>query len=241
MTTSRMAMPARLVGVLLASGETRVEGVRAAVSARTRSSAIRLAAPGETRADTGSGAMAVDGAGQLWVTTSSSGIEAVTASSVNEGDVEVETSWNTLQSAGLQRRHQFSSRACNKGDMQWETKAVRRTRPRARSKEPQKTKQRRKSNGISRRKRDKAEPGASLGRWPPQRPRRCGTVWWRATASRLPGPTSGRADMDACAAGVAVVAGPFECQRPQDTQKRLRAAAGVARRLSAGARHRRAA
>ena len=115
MTASRMAMPARLVGVLLASGETRVEGVRATVSARRRSSAIELTALGETRADTGSGAMAVDGAGQLRVTTSSSGIEVkrvrgdlfvrtrsgpVIASSVNEGDVEVETSWNTLQSAG---------------------------------------------------------------------------------------------------------------------------------------------
>ena len=88
------------------SGETRVEGVRAAVSVRTQSSAIMLADLGETRVETGSGAVSIDRAGPLSVTTSSSGIEMkrirgtlyvrtqsgrVTMSFVGEGDVDVET------------------------------------------------------------------------------------------------------------------------------------------------------
>ena len=98
------------------SGETRVEGVRAAVSVRTQSSAITLADLGETRVDTGSGAVAVDGAGQLRVTTSSGGIEVkrvrgdlfvrtqsgrVTASLVNEGDVDVESGSSALTVDGV--------------------------------------------------------------------------------------------------------------------------------------------
>ena len=98
------------------SGETRVEGVRAAVSVRTQSSAIKLADLGETRVDTGSGAVSVDGAGPLRVTTSSSGIEVkrisgdlfvrtqsgrVTASLVNEGDVDVETGSSAITVDGV--------------------------------------------------------------------------------------------------------------------------------------------
>ena len=45
---------------------------------------------------------------------------------------------------------------------------------------------------------------------------------------------------DACAAGAAVVVGVFECQRRQDGRERRGAAAGVARRLPAGARYGRA-
>ena len=98
------------------SGETRVEGVRAAVSVRTQSSAIKLADLGETQVDTGSGAVSVDGAGQLRVTTSSGGIEVkrvsgdlfvrtqsgrVTASLVNEGDVDVETGSSAITVDGV--------------------------------------------------------------------------------------------------------------------------------------------
>ena len=98
------------------SGETRVEGVRAAVSVRTQSSAIKLADLGETRVETGSGAVSVDGAGPLRVTTSSSGIEVkrvsgdlfvrtqsgrVTASLVNEGDVDVETGSSAITVDGV--------------------------------------------------------------------------------------------------------------------------------------------
>ena len=53
------------------SGETRAEGVRAAVAVRTLSSAINLADLGETRVEVGSGAVAVDGAAQLRAKTSS--------------------------------------------------------------------------------------------------------------------------------------------------------------------------
>ena len=59
-----------------ASGETRVDGVRGAVSVRTQSGAITLADLGETRVDTASGAVSIDGAGPLSVTTSSSRIKA---------------------------------------------------------------------------------------------------------------------------------------------------------------------
>ena len=98
------------------SGETRVEGVRGAVSVRTQSGAIKLADLGETRVETGSGAVSIDGAGPLRVTTSSSGIEAkrisgnlyvrtqsgrVTASFVNEGDVDVETGSSAITIDGL--------------------------------------------------------------------------------------------------------------------------------------------
>ena len=47
------------------SGETRVEGVRGAVSVRTQSGAVTLADLGQTRIETGSGAVSVDGAGPL--------------------------------------------------------------------------------------------------------------------------------------------------------------------------------
>ncbi len=98
------------------SGETRVNGVRGAVSVRTQSGAITLADLGATRVDTGSGAVSVDGAGPLSVTTSSSGIEVkrisgnldvrtqsgrVTASLVNEGDVDVETGSSAITIDGL--------------------------------------------------------------------------------------------------------------------------------------------
>ena len=98
------------------SGETRVDGVRGAVSVRTQSSAITLANLGETRVDTGSGAVSIDGAGPLSVTTSSSRIEAtrvsgdlyvrtqsgrVTVSFVNEGDADVETGSSAITIDGL--------------------------------------------------------------------------------------------------------------------------------------------
>ena len=99
-----------------ASGETRVEGVRGAVSVRTQSSAITLVDLGETRVETGSGAVSIDGAGPLRVTTSSSGIEAkrvsgslyvrtqsgrVITSFVNEGDVDVETGSSAITIDGI--------------------------------------------------------------------------------------------------------------------------------------------
>ena len=98
------------------SGETRVDGVRGAVSVRTQSGAITLANLGETSVDTGSGAVSIDGAGPLGVTTSSSGIEAqrisgtlyvrtqsgrVTTSFVGEGDVDVETGSSAVTIDGL--------------------------------------------------------------------------------------------------------------------------------------------
>ena len=98
------------------SGETRVEGVRGAVSVRTQSGANTLADLAETRVDTGSGAVSVDGAGPLWVTTSSSRIEVqaisgnlyvrtqsgrVTASFVNEGAMDVETGSSAITIDGL--------------------------------------------------------------------------------------------------------------------------------------------
>ena len=88
------------------SGETRVEGVRGAVSVRTQSGAVTLADLGQTRIETGSGAVSVDGAGPLRVATSSSRITAtrlvsdlyvrtesgrVTAVFAGEGDADVET------------------------------------------------------------------------------------------------------------------------------------------------------
>jgi len=98
------------------SGETRIDGVRGAVSVRTQSGAITLADLGDTRVETGSGAVSIDGAGPLSVTTSSSGIEAkriganlyvrtqsgrVTASFVNEGDLDVETGSSAITIHGL--------------------------------------------------------------------------------------------------------------------------------------------
>ncbi len=98
------------------SGETRIEGVRGAVSVRTQSGAITLANLGETRVETGSGAVSVDGAGPLSVRTSSSGITAtrlgaglyvrtesgrVTASFDNEGDADVETGSSAITVDGL--------------------------------------------------------------------------------------------------------------------------------------------
>lgn len=101
------------------SGATRVEGVRAAVSVRTQSSAITLVDLGETRIDTGSGAVSVDGAGPLTVTTSSSGIEVarvrgallvrtqsgrVTVSVAGDGDVDVETGSSSITVTGVDGR-----------------------------------------------------------------------------------------------------------------------------------------
>ena len=98
------------------SGETRVDGVRGAVSVRTQSGAIKLADLGPTRVDTGSGAVSIDGAGPLSVTTSSSSIEVtrisdnldlrtqsgrVKASLVNEGDVDVETGSSAITIDGV--------------------------------------------------------------------------------------------------------------------------------------------
>ncbi len=98
------------------SGETRVEGVRGAVSVWTQSSAIKLEELGETRVETGSGAVSVDRAGPLRVRTSSSGIEArrisgdlyvrtesgrVTVSFVDEGDVDVRTDSSAITIDGL--------------------------------------------------------------------------------------------------------------------------------------------
>ena len=98
------------------SGETRIDGVRGAVSVRTQSGAITLADLGDTRVETGSGAVSIDGASPLSVTTSSSGIEAkrigakmyvrtqsgrVTASFVNEGDLDVETGSSAITIDGL--------------------------------------------------------------------------------------------------------------------------------------------
>ncbi|MCH7749129.1 MAG: DUF4097 family beta strand repeat protein [Acidobacteria bacterium] len=98
------------------SGETRVDGVRGAVSVRTQSAAITLADLGDTRVDTGSGAVSIDGAGPLSVTTSSSRIEVtrvsgnlyirtqsgrVTAAFVNEGDADIETGSSAITIDGL--------------------------------------------------------------------------------------------------------------------------------------------
>lgn len=98
------------------SGETRVEGIRGAVSVRTQSGAIRLANLGETQVETGSGAVSIDGAGPLKVTTSSGGVEAgrvggnvyvrtqsgqVTLSVVHEGDVDVETGSSAITIDGV--------------------------------------------------------------------------------------------------------------------------------------------
>ncbi len=98
------------------SGETRIEGVRGAVSVRTQSGAITLANLGETLVETGSGAVSVDGAGPLSVTTSSSGITAtrlgaglyvrtesgrVTASFDDEGDADVATGSSAITVDGL--------------------------------------------------------------------------------------------------------------------------------------------
>ena len=98
------------------SGATRIEGVRSTVSIRTQSGAITLADLAETRVETRSGAVSIDGAGPLSVTTSSSGIEAkrigaslyvrtqsgrVTASFVNEGDLDVETGSSAITIDGL--------------------------------------------------------------------------------------------------------------------------------------------
>ena len=98
------------------SGETRVEGVRGAVSVQTQSAAIKLADLGETGVETRSGAVSVDGAGPLRVTTSSSRIELkgingnlyvrtqsgrVTASLDTEGDVDVETGSSAITVDGL--------------------------------------------------------------------------------------------------------------------------------------------
>ena len=98
------------------SGETRVEGVRGAVSVQTQSAAIKLADLGETGVETGSGAVFIDGAGPLRVTTSSGGIEAkrisgnlyvrtqsgrVIVSFDNEGDVDVETGSSAITIDGL--------------------------------------------------------------------------------------------------------------------------------------------
>ena len=98
------------------SGATKVEGVRGAVSVRTQSSAITLSDLAETRVDTGSGAVSVNGAGPLWVTTSSSRIEVrgisgdlyvrtgsgrVTASFVGEGAMDVETGSSAITIDGL--------------------------------------------------------------------------------------------------------------------------------------------
>ena len=108
------------------SGATRVEGVRAAVSVRTQSSAITLVAVGETLIDTGSGAVSVDGAGPLCVTTSSSGIEVarvsgalvvrtqsgrVTASLVSDGDVDVETGSSAITLTGVDGRFDASTQS----------------------------------------------------------------------------------------------------------------------------------
>ena len=98
------------------SGETKIEGIRGAVSVRTQSAAITLADLAKTRVETGSGAVSVDGAGPLWVTTSSSRIEVkgisgdlyvrtgsgrVTASFVSEGAMDVETGSSAITVAGL--------------------------------------------------------------------------------------------------------------------------------------------
>ena len=98
------------------SGETRVDGVQGAVSVRTQSGAIKLARLRETRIETGSGAVSVDGAGPLSVTTSSSGIEVqrisgnldirtksgrVKASLVDAGDVDVETGSSAITIDGV--------------------------------------------------------------------------------------------------------------------------------------------
>ncbi len=52
--------------------------------------------------------------------------------------------------------------------MQWETRVVRRTRIRARSKERQRTQQSRRSNGINKRKRDRSEPFSARGTHAPR-------------------------------------------------------------------------
>ena len=98
------------------SGETRVEGVRGALSVQTQSSAIKLEELGETRVETGSGAVSVDRAGPLRVRTSSSSIEArrisgdlyvctesgrVTVSFVGEGDADVRTNSSAITIDGL--------------------------------------------------------------------------------------------------------------------------------------------
>jgi DUF4097 and DUF4098 domain-containing protein YvlB len=108
------------------SGATRVEGVRAAVSVRTQSSAITLVDLGETLIDTGSGAVSVDGAGPLCVTTSSSGIDVarvsgglvvrtqsgrVTASLVSDGDVDVETGSSAITVTGVDGRFAASTQS----------------------------------------------------------------------------------------------------------------------------------
>ena len=108
------------------SGETRVEGVRGAVSVRTQSGAVTLADLGQTRIETGSGAVSVDGAGPLRVTTSSSRITAtrlgaglyvrtgsgqVTASFDDEGDADVETGSSAITVDGLHGGFAASTRS----------------------------------------------------------------------------------------------------------------------------------
>lgn len=98
------------------SGETRVEGVQAAVSVQTSSSAIKLANLGETRIESGSGAVSVDGAGPLRVTTSSSSIDVrrvttdlyvrtqsgrVTIAMIDDGNVDVETGSSAITVDGI--------------------------------------------------------------------------------------------------------------------------------------------
>ena len=74
---------------------------------------------------------------------------------------------------------------------------------------------------------------AEVGRRQPHHPQHAGRQRRGVQAQRPVART------DACAAGVAVVVGAFQCQRPQHRGERLGPAAGVARRLSAGARCRR--
>ena len=58
--------------------------------------------------------------------------------------------------------------------MQWETRVVRRTRTRARSKKPRRTQQGRRRNGTSKRKRDTSDPSGVRG---PQALRAHGSTW----------------------------------------------------------------
>ena len=95
-------------------------------SVRTQSSAITLVDLGETLVDTGSGAVSVDGAGPLCVTTSSSGIDVarvsgglvvrtqsgrVTASLVSDGDVDVETGSSAITVTGVDGRFAASTQS----------------------------------------------------------------------------------------------------------------------------------
>jgi len=77
------------------SGETRVAGIAAPVSVTTQSGAIELSDLADVQVDSGSGSVAIDGAGPLRVSTASSGITIRRA----RGEVVVRTQSGRVQVA----------------------------------------------------------------------------------------------------------------------------------------------